>query len=344
MKKQPRPKPPRVAPPTPGIHPVDVPRNPTGSKGDAWVMALPELAPEPGEAVLAFDTGRDSVTIVIGGVEGAAVRRHPTHDLALVLPVGSGVLRHGAAPDALTDERYEGPCTLVVPAGTWHAIVPDAEAPAGVAFLTRPGTTIDPFSIVGPRAEPGLVHLDTLPVSPWPMTPAALGPAADAAAAARAAVAAERTAVPGAATAQAPSPVAPSRPARVVPYALPEGESYSLPLDTGTDTLFVMTSRNHSWDRAPVDVAVHRHDREDEFIVLGAAAEGWLLNGGTQESVQRVPFRGPCVLVMPSGNFHRVVRTDDAVVGSILVYSHRSQVTGTWASIVAEMELGEDAA
>ena len=111
-------------------------------------------------------------------------------------------------------------------------------------------------------------------------------------------------------------------------------------MDTGTDTLFVMSSVGRSWDRAPVDVAVHRHDREDEYIVLAEGAEGWLLNGPTQESVQRVPFRGPCVLVMPSGNFHRVVRTDDAVVRSILIYAHRSQITGTWAEIMSEMELG----
>ncbi len=88
----------------------------------------------------------------------------------------------------------------------------------------------------------------------------------------------------------------------------------------------------------------HRHDREDEYIVLLDAAEGWLLNGPTQESVQRVPFRGPCVLVMPSGNFHRVVRTESIQVLSILTYAHRGQVTGTWAEIIEEMQVGEVAA
>lgn len=175
-----------------------------------------------------------------------------------------------------------------------------------------------------------MVHLDTLPVSPWPMTPAVVVPAAPG--------------VSGAGSA----PVAPApasvRPARVSPYPAPVGNDYTLPLDTGTDTLFVMSSFNRSWDRAPVDVAVHRHDREDEFIVMLDAAEGWLLNGPTQELVQRVPFQGPCVLVMPSGNFHRVVRTEEIQVLSILVYAHRGQVTGTWTDIVAEMELGEVAA
>jgi hypothetical protein len=137
--------------------------------------------------------------------------------------------------------------------------------------------------------------------------------------------------------------VAVARPARVSAYAAPVGDDYTLPLDTGTDTLFVMSSFGRSWDRAPVDVAVHRHDREDEYIVMLDESEGWLLNGPTQESVQRVPFRGPCVLVMPSGNFHRVVRTEDIQVLSILVYAHRGQVTATWDGIVGEMVTGEAA-
>jgi uncharacterized protein YjlB len=328
VKRIPRAKAPRpvVAAAESTVHPADGPRHATGSKSDAWVMALPGLQPPPGAVVVAFGTGRDSATIVIGGVEGAAVRRHPGHDVALVVPEGSGVLRHGPSPDAPAEVPFSGPCTVIVPAGTWHAIVPDEGSPLGVAFLTRPGTTIDPFSVVGPRAEPGIVHLDTLPVSPWPMAPAEV-------------VSAAVPTVP--AGRRAPSPLEPSRPARVDRYAPPVGSDYTLPVDTGTDTLFVMSSVGRSWDRSPVDVAVHRHDREDEYIVLAEGAEGWLLNGPTQESVERVPFRGPCVLVMPSGNFHRVVRTDDTVVRSILIYAHRSQTTGTWAEIQAEMELWE---
>ncbi len=49
-------------------------------------------------------------------------------------------------------------------------------------------------------------------------------------------------------------------------------------------------------------------------------------------------------LVMPAGNFHRVVRTEDIQVLSILTYAHRDQVTGTWAEIVGEMQVGEVAA
>jgi len=131
---------------------------------------------------------------------------------------------------------------------------------------------------------------------------------------------------------------------RIVTWHPPIGDDYTLPLDTGIDTLFVMSSVNRSWDRAPVDVAVHRHDREDEYIVIGEGAQGWLLNGPTQESVLRIPFTGPCVLVMPSGNFHRVVRTEDVEVRSILVYAHRGQVTATWQGITDEMIMGESVA
>lgn len=107
MKYRPREKKPVIKAP-PGtvstVHPVDVPRAATGSKGDAWVVSLPVIDPEPGVAVLAFDTGRDSTTIVIGDVHGPAPRTHPTHDLGIVIPSGSGAApriepvgpRHGA--------------------------------------------------------------------------------------------------------------------------------------------------------------------------------------------------------------------------------------------------------
>ena len=137
--------------------------------------------------------------------------------------------------------------------------------------------------------------------------------------------------------AAASSAAVPARPVRIEPYPAP-GDTYVLPLDTGSDTLFVMASRGRSWDRAPIEVPVHRHDDEDEYIVLGGG-EGWLLNGPSPATVQRVPFRGPCLLVMPAGNFHRVVREDDDVVDSVLVYAHRRALAAPWDVIVAEMEV-----
>ena len=331
MKYQPRVKKPSVkAAPGTGssVHPEDVPRAATGSKGDAWVVSLPADDLAPGSAVLAFDTGRDSTTIVIGEAHGPAPRVHPGHDLGIVVPAGSGELRYGSAQGTLAAERYVGPCTLVVPAGTWHAVLPDPVSGPLTAFFTRPGEVIDPFSGGGPRAEPGLVHLDTLPVAPWPMTPARV----------LSVPGANRPGAPAAGAVEASTP-GPTRPARVVPYEAP-GDTYSLPLDTGSDTLFVMTSHGRSWDRGPVDVAGHRPARGAADIVLDVGA-GWVVNGGPQDSVVRTAWTAPCVLVMPSGNFHRVVRTDDEVGSAILVYAHRGQVTASWDGIVAEMVMGE---
>ena len=184
------------------------------------------------------------------------------------------------------------------PAGVWHAIVPDPEAPTGVAFFTRPGPTIEPFSVVGPRAEPGLVHLDTLPASPWPALRAQVVDTTTGSEPG----AAERAGTTGTSTVAAPA-----RPARVVPYAAP-GDSYTLPLDTGTDTLFVMASRGRSWDRAPVDVAVHRHDPEDEYIVLDrrrrVAAQRADAGNGRAVSIHGALCAGDAIGQLSSGRTH----------------------------------------
>lgn len=307
----------------PRAHPAHAARPVSGSKGDAWIVSLPADAPD-GRAVLAFDTGIDGTTIAIGGLDGGP-RRHPAHDCHVVVPTGSGVLSSGDDPAALAAERFAGPCTLVIPAGRWHALAMDPGSPAPVAFFTRPGAVIDSFSEVGPRATQGSITLAALPVSTAATVPARVVPGLGAAA-------------PTAAGGSAASPAdATARPVRIEPYPAP-GDTYVLPLDTGSDTLFVMASRGRSWDRAPIEVAVHRHDDEDEYIVL-SGGEGWLLNGPTPETMQRVPFTGPCLLVMPSGNFHRVVRTDDDVVDSVLVYAHRRALTAPWDGIVAEMEV-----
>lgn len=307
----------------PGDHPVHADRPVTGSKGEAWVVALPADATAD-QAVLAFETGVDGTTIVIGGLDGGPWI-HPGHDLQVVVPAGSGTLRHGPDAARTVEERFTAPCTLVIPAGNRHAIAMDAGAPAPVAFFTRPGAVIDIFSEVGPRATQGSVRLADLVVNDAPRLPARVVPGLAAAVA------------DGAAGKGPAAAAAPARPVRVLPYPQPEN-GYTLPLDTGEDTLFVMASRGASWDRAPVDVPVHRHDDEDEYIVL-AGGEGWLLNGPTPETVKKVRYAGPCLLVMPAGNFHRVVREDGDIVDSVLVYAHRRALAAPWEEIVAELEV-----
>jgi hypothetical protein len=344
MKYQRRParKPAVPEPPAPAVHPARAPRSTTGAKGGAWAVALPMGQPAPRTAVLALDTGVDSATVVVGDAHGDAPRFHPVHDLAVVVTSGSGELRWGDAAETLSGVRYAAPCTLVIPAGTWHQVLPDPGSAPLTAVFTRPGATVDRFSVVDLRAEPGLVHLDTLPIAAWAMVPARVvdvtssgGERRDAAPRAPTsgdtlpAIVGERSA--GAV------PVAPGRPARVVPYEQPvDGEV--LVLDTGSDTLLVGASRGRSWDRAPVDVPVHRHDLEDELVVLDAG-EGWLLSGRTPDSVTRTAWRAPCVLVMPAGSFHQVVRTDDAVANVIVVHTHRNAVTASWDGIAGEMRI-----
>ena len=61
----------------PRTHPAHADRPVSGSKGDAWIVDLPADVPA-GTAVLAFDTGLDGTTIVLGGMDGGP-RRHPSH-------------------------------------------------------------------------------------------------------------------------------------------------------------------------------------------------------------------------------------------------------------------------
>src|SRR5206468_11561240 len=83
-----------------------------------------------------------------------------------------------------------------------------------------------------------------------------------------------------------------------------------------------------------VEVDVHSHSDVDEFIVI-ESGEGYLLNGPDLASVSLTPFRGPCVIVMPAGAFHRIVRTDDETVDSILIYADRRAVVPRYETIMA---------
>jgi hypothetical protein len=266
--------------------------------------------------LLVLDTGLDSATAVLGGLRDDP-HAHLDVDHTIVIRSGAGTLWHGPSPDALEAVDVTAPCVVVVRAGTWHAAtLADATVPP-LSFFTRPDATIEPFAQVGPRATQATVSFDRL--ADWAPAPvsAPVGPP---------------PAGGMTSTDDATDRRTPRAPARVIPYQPPD-DGYVLPLDSGSDSLFVMISRGRSWDRAPVEVPVHRHDDEDELILIDAG-EGWLLNGPAPDSVARTPFRGPCLLVMPAGNFHRVVRTDDAVVDSVLVYAHRSAVVPAWAGIL----------
>ena len=85
----------------------------------------------------------------------------------------------------------------------------------------------------------------------------------------------------------------------------------------------------------PEFVDVHRHPDVDEYIIRRSGA-GYIVNGPTPEGITLTPFRGPCVLVMPAGAFHRIVQTEDDPGGeSILIYADRRAVVERYETIVA---------
>jgi len=299
----------------------------SGFKGDGWTVSLP-----PGggpEAVVGLDTGLDSLSIlrVPNGVwdrgeRPLRVHAHADHDETIVIPTGSGTLYQGADPGALTAVRFTGPVVLVAPAGVFHHVVMDPEVSAiGTCFFTVPGTVLVPFADRQPLNRFGKVTFADLTVVSPPAVVAEPWTA-------------EGRPDPGLAglLREATAADADDTDVRVIDYDQPD-DGYVLPLDTGHDSLFVMISRGSSWDRAPAEVDVHSHADVDEFIVI-EGGEGYLLNGPDLESVTLTPFRGPCVIVMPAGAFHRIVRTDGERVDSILVYTDRRAVVPRYDRIM----------
>ena len=309
-----------------GYDPAAAPRRrEAGYKGDGWTVTLPT---DGSDLVLGLDTGLDSVAILRvpngkwdRGDRPLSVHAHADHDETIIIPTGSGTLYHGPDVGHLATSRFSGPVVLVAPAGVFHHVVMDLDAIAtGTCFFTVPGTVLLPFADRAPFNRFGKVTFANLRiVSPPPV------------------VAAPWTADPQ------PDPVVEGRvvegasarlgsDVRIIDYVQPETD-YVLPLDTGHDSLFVMISRSASWDRHPAVVDVHSHADVDEFIVIDAG-EGYLLNGPELGTVTLTPFRGPCVIVMPAGAFHRIVRTDDVTTDSILVYTDRRAVVPRYERIM----------
>ncbi len=317
-----------------GYDPSTAPRQrEAGYKGDGWTVTLPP--PDGSDQVVALDTGLDSLAIVRipnarwdRGASPGKVHAHQDHDETIVIPTGSGRLIHGPDVAHLRSTRFRGPVVLVLPATTWHHIVMDPEATAtGTCFFTAPDTVLVPFADRQPLNAFGKVTFANLEVvSPRPVHAAAWTgdlTASDQAAHVDHGPSGESPVEPGA---------EPGAGARIIPYEQP-ADGYVLPLDTGHDSLFVMISRGASWDRAPEVVDVHSHSDVDEFIVIEDGT-GFLLNGPELESVTLTPFQGPAVIVMPAGAFHRIVRTDDRVVDSILVYTDRRAVVPRYQRIL----------
>jgi hypothetical protein len=107
--------------------------------------------------------------------------------------------------------------------------------------------------------------------------------------------------------------------ARIVPFERQEPGRVML-MDTGEDSIFCWYSYVESWDRNPTLVPVHRHDDVDETIVI-LDSEGFYLHGPTPETIVKSPFKGPCLLYLPAGEYHRIVTTSAGAHEAILMYT-----------------------
>jgi hypothetical protein len=120
--------------------------------------------------------------------------------------------------------------------------------------------------------------------------------------------------------------------ARVVPFERRVAGRVHL-LDTGDDSIFCWYSYNESWDRSPVIVPVHKHDDVDETIVLWDG-EGFYVHGPTPEEMVKTPFKGPCLLYLPAGEYHRIVTTSAGSHEAILMYSKAGSIIDPFDEVI----------
>jgi hypothetical protein len=126
--------------------------------------------------------------------------------------------------------------------------------------------------------------------------------------------------------------------ARVVPFARHSLGRVNL-VDTGEDSIFCWYSYGESWDRNPVTVPVHRHDEVDETIVL-LDSEGYYLHGPTPDTIVKTPFKAPCLLYLPTGEYHRIVTTSGGAHEAILIYTKDGAVIDPFDQVIARARGG----
>ena len=308
-----------------------------GFKNDGWIVDLPA---DGSETILELDTGIDSVAIarIPDGKwdRGAGPRRvhaHDGYDETILVSRGAGTIFHGLDAEHIAATRFDRPVVIVVPSGTWHHVAMDPGVAAeGTAFFTVPGTVIEAFTTQMEIVSKGRVTFaDLKVVHPKPAAGSEWTPHAQPSPAIEAHLV---EALPD----DAPSGV------RVLPFETPPEGELPLPLDTGQDSLFIMAAPPPPLDTpagpvrtldAPEFVDVHRHPDVDEYIIRSSGS-GFLLNGATPETIVLTPFRGPCVIVMPAGAFHRIVQVEDGDSSpSILIYADRRAVVDRYEVIMA---------
>ena len=101
-------------------------------------------------------------------------------------------------------------------------------------------------------------------------------------------------------------------------------------VDTGEDSIYLMHGRGASWDRHPDEVPVHMHLEVDEMIIMLDHQEGFYLHGASPGSMVKTPFIAPCVLMLPAGEYHRIVTTSEGEGESLLTYSAANSTLETF--------------
>ncbi len=104
-------------------------------------------------------------------------------------------------------------------------------------------------------------------------------------------------------------------------------------IDTGEDSIFCWYSYGESWDRSPAMVPVHLHDEVDETIVV-LDSEGFYLHGPTPEEIVRTPFKGPCLLYLPAGEYHRIVTTSVGAHEAVLMYTKVGAIVDKFDNVI----------
>ena len=238
---------------------------------------------------------------------------------------------------------------------------PDVRVEA-TAFFTVPGTVIAPFSV-----QMDIVTRATVPfgdlavVHPVPVEARVLVTSGawrcDVHAGRGRRGGADAVEVGAAADDDAAAPTSPDRAAampdesacvaRIVPYPAPR-DGLTLPLDTGQDSLFILGGAPDADHESPSPC----RQRPSSLTCLTwwtcigipmwtstscvAAAPATSSTDAPRRRITLTPFRGPCLLVMPAGAFHRIVQTeDDQVGGGFLIYADRRAVVEPYATIMA---------
>ena len=122
--------------------------------------------------------------------------------------------------------------------------------------------------------------------------------------------------------------------ARYIPFDRNKS-GVQIAMDTGEDSIFLWYRKDASGGPVPETIAVHTHgDEVDETIVM-LSGEGYYLHGKTPDTMVKSPFKAPCVLYLPAGEYHRIVTTSEAERESVLMYSPAGSKIDRFANVIA---------